>query len=76
MAEWDPVYLPDKAAEYCGCSAKTLERLHVPRHPVPSTGRERLRWGYRLSDLNALLDLLRKSVDDPRARATVAKRAS
>jgi hypothetical protein len=75
MAEWNPILLPGRAGEYCGCSAKTLERLQVPRHPVPSTGRKRRRWGYRLSDLNAFLDMLRKSAEDPRSRRGVGKTA-
>src|ERR1043166_8554943 len=58
MAEWNPVLRPREADEYCGCSAKTLERLQVERHPIPQTGNVRQRWGYRLSTLNAFLDLL------------------
>ena len=59
MAEWDPVLPPIKAGEYCGCSAKTLERLSIERHPIPQVGTERQRWGYRLSTLNAYLDALK-----------------
>lgn len=58
MADWDPVLPPEKAGEYCGCSAKTLERMNVARHPIPQTGKSRQRWGYRLSTLNAFLDTL------------------
>lgn len=56
MAEWDPVLPPEKAGEYCGCSAKTLERMNVARHPIPQTGITRQRWGYRLSTLNTFLE--------------------
>lgn len=49
----DPIYPPKKAAEYLGCSTRTLRRLNVERHPMPGTGVSR--FGYRLSALNAYL---------------------
>ena len=70
MAEWDPVLPPGEAGKYCGCSAKTLERLQVERHPIPQTGNARQRWGYRLSVLNKLLD----SINDPDTRKPLLRR--
>jgi hypothetical protein len=72
MAEYDPILPPAKAAEYCGCSIKTLERFEIERHPIPTTGAERSRWGYRLSVLNAFLATLA----DPKARKPLVSKAS
>lgn len=59
MAEWDPILSPDVAAEYCGMvSEKTLSRMGWERAPLPGTGTENVRYGYRLSVLNRELDKL------------------
>jgi hypothetical protein len=62
---WDPILSEEEAAEYCGrVSTKTLERMMIPRTPLPGRGKKRIRHGYRLSDLNAFLAKLA----DPKAR--------
>lgn len=59
MAEWDPILPPDDAAAYCGMvSEKTLSRMGWERAPLPGTGTENVRYGYRLSVLNRELDKL------------------
>ena len=67
----DPTFPPKKAAEYLGCSTRTLRKLELTRTPLPSTGKLRPGFGYLLSTLNAY----RESLQDPRSR-TAKVRAS
>lgn len=68
IAVWDPVLSEREAAEYCGgVSVTTLQRMQIPRSPLPCRGRKRVRHGYRLSALNDFLARLQ----DPKARGLI-----
>lgn len=66
---FDPTLPQKAAAAYLGCSTRTLRRLTLERTPIPSTGRQRAAFGYRLSTLNKYRD----SLADPASRGAKVK---
>lgn len=71
---YDPVLPQKEAANYLGFRGadptRSLRRLRLERTQIP--GRGRPRFGYRLSVLNAYLELLQ----DPRARTPLLREPS
>lgn len=72
---YDPILPLRESANYLGFRGKdpvkSLRRLKLERHAMPGTGRERPRFGHRLSDLNAYLAQL----NDPASRIHLRKSA-
>lgn len=67
-ASYDPVLPLRESANYLGFRGKdpvkSLRRLNLERTPIPGTGRQRPKFGHKLSTLNAYRD----SLSDPKAR--------
>lgn len=62
--DFDPTMPMSEAAAYLGCSTKTLYRMQLQREPIPGTGKQRQRFGIRLSVLNAC----REHLKNPQSR--------